>query len=240
MNVPLIVAHRAKTPGATENSPAAIALATTQGADLIELDLRLSLDRRPVLLHDAMLRRTTRGRGWVRLWPALALDRLGIREGEGERVTRLESVFHQLPERAHLALHLKDRAALGPVLRLIEQFGLANRTWLWLEHMRDVWVAKRALPSLRVTLLRPAGWQAEQFSRYVGEAQWSGASGISLPAQVIESAHVLLANQHQLRVFSRIDTPDAAPGLAALGVGGLITTDPAAVRKVLDGASFPE
>lgn len=240
MNEPLIVAHRAKTPGTIENSPAALAAAAEHGADLVELDLRLSLDRRPVLLHDAMLRRTTRGRGWVRLWPARALDRLGIRESDGERIPRLESVLRQLPDGVQPALHLKDRAALRPVIRLLRQYNMANRTWLWLEHSRDVHVATRALPELRITLLRPHAWGADAFRRYVAEAQWAGAAGISLPSGVIENTHTALARQHHLRVFTRIDSPDEAAALERLGVGGLITTDPAAVRRALERAGRPD
>ena len=74
MTRPLIVAHRAMTPGAIENTRTAIARAAEAGADLVELDVRLTLDRQPVVIHDAFLRRmeeyaafldALEPRGWV-------------------------------------------------------------------------------------------------------------------------------------------------------------------------------
>ncbi len=128
MPSPLIVAHRALTPGATENARSAIAMAAASGADLIELDVRLSLDRQPVVLHDAFLRRATRGRGWVRLWPSFALTRLPLRDAPSDRVSSLRRILQIFPKGAQPALHLKDHAALPAVLRTVERYGNTGRT----------------------------------------------------------------------------------------------------------------
>ena len=233
---PLVVAHRAMTPGAVPNTVEAIGLAANSGADLIELDVRLSLDRRPVLMHDAMLGPSSTGRGWVRLWPGFALHRVHLRGDRSMTISGLDDALAAVPHGVQLALHLKDRGALGPVLRLLGRRHQAGRTWLWLEHPADAWRATRSLPDLRVTLLRPDGWHGEVRDRYFTEAQWAGASGVSLPAGEIDTAMVTEAHQHQLRVFTRIDSPTQAPVLARLGVDGFITTDPAGTRAILEAA----
>ena len=56
MTETIIVAHRSLTPGAIENARSSLQLAADAGADLIELDVRLSLDRKPMVFHDAFLR----------------------------------------------------------------------------------------------------------------------------------------------------------------------------------------
>jgi glycerophosphoryl diester phosphodiesterase len=230
---PLIVAHRAMTPGAVPNTVGAIASAARAGADLIELDVRLSLDRRPVLVHDALLGPSTTGRGWVRLWPSLALRRLHLLDDQALTISLLEEALSAVPPGVQLALHLKDRAALGTALGHIRRTRLAGCTWLWLEHPSDVRRATRSLPDLRVTLLRPDGWHGAGRERYFTEGQWAGANGVSLPAGKITAAMVKEAHQHQLRVFTRIDSPVQAPGLASLGVDGFITSDPAGTRALL-------
>src|SRR3954471_8516604 len=58
-----IIAHRGASGSAPENTIAAFELAVAHGADAIELDVRLTADRVPVVLHDATLDRTTSGRG---------------------------------------------------------------------------------------------------------------------------------------------------------------------------------
>jgi glycerophosphoryl diester phosphodiesterase len=58
MNVPLIIAHRGASAHAPENTLASFRKAIEDGADGIELDVRLSKDGVPVVIHDATLLRT--------------------------------------------------------------------------------------------------------------------------------------------------------------------------------------
>lgn len=57
-NLPLIVGHRGASKLAPENTLAAFERALFDGADGIELDVRLARDNVPVVIHDATLRRT--------------------------------------------------------------------------------------------------------------------------------------------------------------------------------------
>lgn len=71
--MPLIVAHRGSSRKAPENTRAAFALAVDEGADMIELDVRMTKDFELVVLHDRAVNRTTTGRGYI--WN-LSLHRL--------------------------------------------------------------------------------------------------------------------------------------------------------------------
>lgn len=242
MTRPLIIAHRGLTPGAVENSRSAIPLAAGAGADMIELDIRLNLDRQPVVVHDWWLRRTTsRGRGWVDLIPSPLLTRMRLRgmNGEVERIPLLRTMLRAWPRGVELALHLKDRWALHPVLRLIRHTGDPARTWLWLERASDVHTATRALPEVRCTLLRPGARTDRARARYFSEAQFAGASAVSIPWSAVTEDVVRLAHQHSLLVFSleRVDHSFPTPVLA--GLDGIITADPAATRERLDKMIAP-
>jgi glycerophosphoryl diester phosphodiesterase len=61
-----VIAHRGASAHAPENTLAAFELAVQQGADAFELDVRLSRDGAPVVIHDATLERTTSLTGPVR------------------------------------------------------------------------------------------------------------------------------------------------------------------------------
>lgn len=61
-----IIAHRGASGLAPENTLAAFQLALQQGADAFELDVRLTGDGVPVVLHDAALDRTTDRPGLLR------------------------------------------------------------------------------------------------------------------------------------------------------------------------------
>jgi glycerophosphoryl diester phosphodiesterase len=62
---PLIIAHRGAAADAPENTLAAFELALDQGAAALELDVHLSADGLPVVIHDLRLDRTTSGRGLI-------------------------------------------------------------------------------------------------------------------------------------------------------------------------------
>jgi hypothetical protein len=58
---PLVVAHRGASGAAPENTMAAFERAVEMGADMIELDVHATEDGHIVVIHDAVLNRTTTG-----------------------------------------------------------------------------------------------------------------------------------------------------------------------------------
>lgn len=76
VSLPLNLGHRGAAGEAPENTMASFDLAWRQGADGIEFDVQLSSDGIPMVIHDARLRRTTSGSGWVWEHRASVLRRL--------------------------------------------------------------------------------------------------------------------------------------------------------------------
>jgi glycerophosphoryl diester phosphodiesterase len=234
MNHPLIIAHRVQTSRGLENARSSLELVAAEGADLIELDVRMTLDRKPVIIHDPLIGRTTTGHGPIALWPSRLLKWVPLRLSESrEQVPALSSVLQFAPASAQLALHVKSRRAIGPVIRAISKHGVPSRTWLWLERMEDVYRATRALPEIRCTLLRPAAWTAGRRSEYFRDAQAAGARAVSVPSGTVSPDLVQLAHQHHLFVFSRIDRVDQLQNLIENGLDGTITPDVASAVEIL-------
>src|SRR5262245_7648951 len=92
--MPLVIAHRGASADAPENTIAAFELALDQGADALELDVHLSLDDQPVVIHDFTLERTTDGAGPVRARSMRELKRLdaGSWRGRPFRGQRLQTL----------------------------------------------------------------------------------------------------------------------------------------------------
>jgi glycerophosphoryl diester phosphodiesterase len=81
MQGPLIIAHRTSPAYAPENSLQGIRVSFEQGADGVEVDLRMSLDLRPFLMHDNSMHRTT---GWplpVELTPSFLVRKQRLKAG---------------------------------------------------------------------------------------------------------------------------------------------------------------
>lgn len=60
--------HRGSSGTAPENTLASFEIALEDGADMIELDVRMTKDFELVVFHDRNLRRTTNGKGHI--WDA--------------------------------------------------------------------------------------------------------------------------------------------------------------------------
>jgi glycerophosphoryl diester phosphodiesterase len=79
---PVFVAHRGASDRALENSPAAFALAVSDGADMIEFDVRLSSDGVPVVFHDDRTGRMAKGNLAVARTTAARLRAVRLKNGE--------------------------------------------------------------------------------------------------------------------------------------------------------------
>jgi len=79
---PVFIAHRGASDRALENSPAAFALAVSDGADMIEFDVRLSADGVPLVLHDGRTGRTAKVNLAVARTSAAHLRAVRLKNGE--------------------------------------------------------------------------------------------------------------------------------------------------------------
>ena len=87
----LRIAHRGASAYAPENTLTAIAKAAELGADAVELDVHVSADGAPVIIHDAYLERSTNGAGVVSKHTLAQLKELDA--GEGETIPTLEEAI---------------------------------------------------------------------------------------------------------------------------------------------------
>jgi glycerophosphoryl diester phosphodiesterase len=122
---PFVVAHRGASGSAPENTLAAFARAIADGAHALELDARLTADRKVVVFHDNTLSRTTDGRGRVSGSSSSSIRRLSAgawfsEEFAPERVPFLEEVLDLAAGRAGVNVELKfdsRREDPGPLVR---------------------------------------------------------------------------------------------------------------------------
>jgi glycerophosphoryl diester phosphodiesterase len=117
----LKIAHRGASASEPEDTLRAFKEAVGLGADMIEVDVRLSKDGLPVIIHDASLERTTNGTGYVRDKTLLELKELDA--GQGERIPTLQEAIDFARGKCGLYIELKDQAAPGPVVETIRANG---------------------------------------------------------------------------------------------------------------------
>ena len=131
MNLPFFWAHRGASHWAPENTMTAFSMAVASDADGLELDIHLSRDGVPVVIHDETLDRTTDGCGAVAEMTLQHLQRLDAGswfapEFAGEPIPALDQVLKVFGGQLRLNLELKDFRAGMAVLELLCQYPAAD------------------------------------------------------------------------------------------------------------------
>lgn len=170
----MIAAHRGGHSRAPENSLAAIEAAIAEGADVVEIDVAVTSDGTPVLMHDRAVDRTTTGLGLVEAktaWEVAAL-RLKRRDGgaSDEAPPTLARALALACGRILVDLDLKsDR--LGPIVEAVNASGM-RATSLYFDSDPAVLARVRALdPATRLMVRLTTDLSLPQLLAITGPVQ---------------------------------------------------------------------
>lgn len=232
---PLVIAHRGASAVCLENTIAAFARARADGADGVELDVRLCASGELVVFHDDDLERLA-GRGGAIEDMSLAAVR-DVRLTSGDPIPTLDEVLDELGGALRINVEIKTtRRTRVPAARAVAKALARHR-----DHDRllvssfdpaALGVVRATAPRLAVGLLFHG-----KLSLPLRRA-W--AATVLRPVSV--HPHHALVHRVSIQRWHRagyavltwtVDEPAEITRLARLGVDGLITNDPAATRAHL-------
>ncbi|WP_165044841.1 glycerophosphodiester phosphodiesterase family protein [Dysgonomonas sp. ZJ709] len=162
-NYNLVAAHRGYWADSPENSLGAYQKAIEIGADIVEMDVRLTKDNEMVIFHDACLDRVTNGYGKLRdeNWSYVSSLNLIMPDGTvtTERVLRLSDALDALNGKAVASIDIKEGGAafnetMIRVITMVRQKNMLNQTLI---------KGKLSLADLQSQVLAPAGVTLSDF-----------------------------------------------------------------------------
>ncbi|HET7738293.1 MAG TPA: glycerophosphodiester phosphodiesterase [Tepidiformaceae bacterium] len=238
-SVPLVIGHACAAGEAPANTLAGVRACLDSGADAMEIDVRLSADNVPVLLHDETLDRTTNLSGPVRGYSVADLQAADA--GGGEPVPSLAEVLDLVAGRMAVFCELKatvdmpelDQSLAGAVCSLIESLGATDWVGIHSFGLEIVGAARRHAPGVSAAVISPPVF-GENRRALFNAAVVRGAQAVSVHHSSVDAGFVLAARRRQLRVWSW--TPDEEGEWARLtvaGVDGIITNLPTALASFL-------
>jgi glycerophosphoryl diester phosphodiesterase len=243
-------ALRRGAPVALENSLSAFRSARSRGADVIELDVHVSKDGVPFVMHDGTLDRTTSCTGAVADHTAAQIGRcridlLGtngvfrhVRRAK-ERVPRLAAVLKWAKSRA-IRLNIEiNHYPNEPAYDTTSRFVNAELNTIGASHIPKRQILLQSFLPDNITPARRRGYRTALIT-------FSGANGKALalarrggypvlepqwpvPAGLVKRAH---AAGRKVIPFT-LDTRGAVMAAAGAGVDGIITDDPPMARAAL-------
>ncbi|WP_054708183.1 glycerophosphodiester phosphodiesterase family protein [Bacillus sp. JCM 19041] len=140
---PLLIAHRGVNSLAPENTMPAIELAYDLGIEAVEIDIMVSKDGVPVVIHDYTVNRTTEGSGYVVDMTVAELKQLTANKTDNPdwediyaqypdvTIPTLEEVFVYIQgKELILSLEIKTNGLEAQVAQLIDQYDVAAQVYL--------------------------------------------------------------------------------------------------------------
>lgn len=248
---PLILAHRGASAYAPENTLAAFRLARELGADGIELDVQLTRDKVPVVIHDDLVDRTTDGHGRVSDLTIAEISRLDAgtwktEDYRGEPIPTLAQVFEALSDWLKpvgnarpclINVELKTEFIIPDglerqVLNTIARYGVQNRVLLSSFSPLSLVRAKGVNPRLPRGMLYDATMPV--YLRGAWLRWWVAPRAMHPEHTMIDARYMQWARSKRLEVNTwTVDDPAEAQRLAALGVNAIITNQPDVIRQAL-------
>lgn len=239
---PWIIAHRGYCKNFPENTLAAFEAAATAGVQMIELDVMVSRDRRPVVIHDATLERTTNGQGAVSDYTLDELKRLDAgswfdEKFADQRLPELSEVLDLLKGRTYINIEIKadayephhpPDAIEKQIVAMVRKKGMQNHVLISsfeLEFLVQI-AAMQNPPAIALISHTPVTSRIVDLCAHLEMFSWHPDQRIATPHQVN------LMHAAGLKVFPyRVDTFEDYMRMMDLKVEGVITDDPAAGRE---------
>lgn len=229
----LVIAHRGASAELPENTLEAFRLGLAQGADALELDVRLSADGVAVVIHDPTLDRTTDRTGIVAALTVGELQRAGMLGGA--RIPTLREVLEAFP-RTPLLVEIKAAEAQAAVAAEIERAGARERVVLAsfkpraLEQLRagafQMGNDRRDVLALYLTARLHLEPSVPRCLCYAVPWRWKGWLEVPRPWFIAGANR----QQRPVHVWT-VDDPEVAKLLWARGAAGVITNRPGAIRR---------
>lgn len=238
-----VIAHRGASIAAPENTLPALRSTAAAGAQYLEVDVRMSADGVPMIMHDATVDRTTDGTGAIAELTAAALRSLDAgswfsEEFIGTRIPTLEEVL-AFAARTDIGVVIEYKgswgeAAIRTTIELITAAGLEDKV------IAQSFSEKTVRTLAAVAPLIPVGWLTDRIdTAAVRTAVRIGADAVN--PRIATPRGVELAHRARLGVFVWTQDEDIHwEELTAMGVDGIITNVPDELRSWLEERSDEE
>lgn len=247
-NRPAVVAHRGASSTFPENTLEAFEGAIAVGADVVELDVRMTADGVPVVMHDLDVGATTDGQGFLHTMTLAELKRLDASGGRGPRaeVPTLEEALQALSGRIGVDVEIKNlpgepafdspvEAAAEATVRMLDRAGydgtvlLSSFNWLSIERV------KAMDPGIPTGFLTTAHIDADAALLYVASNHHEYVLPQAPAIWEAGEAFVVRAHDQGVSVGTwTVDDPEAIERLFVWGLDAVATNDPAVTVAIRD------
>jgi len=244
-NRPIVIGHRGNSGEAPMNTLIAIEEAIRLGADMVEVDVNLTADGVPILIHNHTVDETTDGSGPVSSYTFDEIRKLdaGSWKGTkyaGERIPSLMEALELGRGKIGFSLDLKTERAIPALVRAVTEMRMRDEVVICGCYVPTARMIKEIDPDLTVLLnLHPdveklaKGGRMDKFiSTYISQARTAGLPALNLNHRYLTPQLLRRAHMQALSVWTfTVDDEPTMRRLIEMGVDAIYTNYP---RRLID------
>ncbi len=221
----LFIAHRGASAYEPENTIKAFERAIELGADAIELDVRLTKDGVPIIIHDESLDRVAGINAKV---ADLSLnDVRKVRVFGSEPIPTLEEVLASFAPRIPIFIEIKDVRASKPVAELVQRLGFVDRVLIISFYQEALKTVKEISKDFAIGLI--VNRRGVNIREYIH----LNIDAILPRYDVVTPRFVQEAHAHNIKVYAwTINDPTTALRMIGFGIDGIATDRPDIKRSI--------
>lgn len=228
----LIIGHRGAAGVAPENSLEALRAGVEAGADMLEFDVHLTIDRVPVLIHDNNLMRTHKKRLFVH--SSTLAELIEATADTPSPIVTLEEVFDEFFGKTLMNIELKQRGSAKDIIAFIEQKYIEQPddwdNFVFSSFLgNELRTIRRAAPHAHLWLLH----NRNPFI-FIAYARLVQLDGVGFHRLYINNLALEIAKKTKLFTYAyTVNRPHTALLLSQKGLDGVVTDYPSKVLAEL-------
>jgi glycerophosphoryl diester phosphodiesterase len=213
------IAHRGASAYEPENTIRSFRKAIELGTDMVEFDVRKTLDGSLVVIHDRKVDRTTDGKGLVGL---KSLDELKeLDAGMGEKIPTLEEAIESAAGKTGFVIELKEDMLEERVIKVIKDYGVMDDVFIVSFKSLRLRAVKELEQRLKTGLILFASADP------LRDAKECGADAVAPFRWFITRGLAERARDAGMYLFTwTVDARHSAETLRQIGVSGIVTNKP--------------
>ncbi len=233
----IVIAHRGAEPN-YENTIRSFKKAMVNGIKWVELDVRVTKDGVPVVIHDDKVDRTTNGKGFVHEKTLTQIKNLRI-NNDGE-IPTLEEVFRLAKGRCNLLVEMKTANSMIPVIKLVREHKMRKQVvfmsfaHVLAKYSKRFTSAKAAIPIVHLPV-RPLRMMREARADILLIYYETLLAANPISKKIIKRLHkkrkkVFVFPVNESVVFTKAQVREFVES----GVDGIIANQPIKLKKMLE------
>jgi len=197
----IFIGHRGTRINFDENTISAFKIALEYGADIIEFDIRKTIDNKLIVIHDSSLNRTTNGAGQIKNLSYSEIEAF-CTKFKNEKVPLFTDILDKFKGKTHFMIDLKGEDTRTEIIKLILKKEVKKESIIFSGRLlKDLKVIKDRHPEFKTcyNITKGKDLSLDSFLEFENLSKFSFKPDmISLRAKLITPKFIELCHQNKI------------------------------------------